>query len=730
MDDGISRSRGLFCHFGIAIALLLLLVFADSNYVFAAHKESHNPPGKLISGHEKPTKPDKGKGNAVKKEAQVTVNPAVLKGALVDLELFQDKKFLGKLKHRKKGLGDTELWVGEIEGEPGSSVVFTVSGDNRLAGQITVDGQMYSITQSPDTGEYVLREIEMVEFDPITDAIEPEEGDAPVEFEGGEIEADSHVVIDLMVVYTPLALEGNPNIDLTIQSVVENATVGLANSEVPAQYNLVHSQLVEYTPRNDGPNSSDALVQALYDLRGKTDTYIDEVHDIRDQHGADIVAMVTGEIGSAAGVGFVMQTVSTTFERNAFSVTEYDNLAGLTMEHELGHNLGCAHDRDNAGVDGAFEYSYGYKYAQAVPELNNNGFRTVMSYACSGFNCIRQNYFSNPNVLLHGIPMGIDHDVDPDNSADNARSLVQTTPVAAQFRETVTPPEPPAAPTDLNATAVDESSIDLTWTDNADNETGFEIERSDTDPATGANWVALPTQGVNVVGYVDTGLAANTTYYYRTRAVNNDGESDWSNVASATTEEEPPPPDPPSAPSDLVATAQGTTSIGLEWTDTSENETGFRIERTDGEATETSVWTEIATVAANTTSYTDSGLSPGQTYSYRVIAFNEDGDSDPSNTATATTEEEPPPVVINLVIADAYKIKGRHHVDLEWSGAPSNTSLVIIRDGNEIAVVESGAEGSGAYTDPQIGRGKATYVYQICLTDLSVCSEEQSVSKF
>ena len=90
---------------------------------------------------------------------------------------------------------------------------------------------------------------------------------------------------------------------------------------------------------------------------------------------------------------------------------------------------------------------------------------------------------------------------------------------------------PPAAPSDLTATAVSSSAIDLTWVDNADNETSFNIERS-TD---GSTFSPLTSVGADVVSYSDTGLNAGTTYWYRVNAENADGTSGWSNIASATT---------------------------------------------------------------------------------------------------------------------------------------------------------------------------------------------------
>jgi arylsulfatase A-like enzyme len=89
----------------------------------------------------------------------------------------------------------------------------------------------------------------------------------------------------------------------------------------------------------------------------------------------------------------------------------------------------------------------------------------------------------------------------------------------------------PQAPTNLTATAVSSSQINLSWTDNSNNETGFKVERS----KNGKGFSQLATVGANVTTYSDTGLNRTTTYYYRVRAVNAGGNSAYSNIASATT---------------------------------------------------------------------------------------------------------------------------------------------------------------------------------------------------
>lgn len=111
----------------------------------------------------------------------------------------------------------------------------------------------------------------------------------------------------------------------------------------------------------------------------------------------------------------------------------------------------------------------------------------------------------------------------------------------------------------------------------------------------------------------------------------------------------------PADPSDLVATATSSSSIRLSWTDRSSNEAGFRIERSTS-ATTGFYW--IATTKANVASYSDSHLTAGTTYSYRVRATNSAGSSGYSNVASATTHQAAGSIALasstRLIIADGH----------------------------------------------------------------------------
>ena len=95
----------------------------------------------------------------------------------------------------------------------------------------------------------------------------------------------------------------------------------------------------------------------------------------------------------------------------------------------------------------------------------------------------------------------------------------------------------------------------------------------------------------------------------------------------------------PAAPTGLVASANGSSQISLSWADNSTNETGYKIERMAAGG----AYTQVALLGAGATSYTSAGLTAGSTYTYRVKATNNVGDSGYTNTASATTAAMAPP---------------------------------------------------------------------------------------
>lgn len=216
---------------------------------------------------------------------------------------------------------------------------------------------------------------------------------------------------------------------------------------------------------------------------------------------------------------------------------------------------------------------------------------------------------------------------------DHATPTDLPTPTGIIITPTVTVTIPPA-PINLSATAVSTSQINLSWTDTSSSETGFEIERAQDVSGSPGTYIQIFITGPDATSYQNNGLAPDTTYWYRVRATSNIGDSPYSNEASATTKISPQPPNPPS---NLDANAVSESQINLTWTDNSNNESGFKIERAPDASGSPGSWTQISTTGADRTSYSDKGLSPDTTYWYRIRATNNSGDSAYSNTDSART---------------------------------------------------------------------------------------------
>lgn len=188
---------------------------------------------------------------------------------------------------------------------------------------------------------------------------------------------------------------------------------------------------------------------------------------------------------------------------------------------------------------------------------------------------------------------------------------------------------PPTAPSDLTATAAGPYQINLSWSDNSENETGFIIESWDNY----GGYIEIEV-GANVTSYSDTGLTPGTEYHYQVYAYNKYGDSDYSNPDSATTDPLSGPV--PDAPSDLSAEPISSTQISLTWIDNSDNETGFGAYYSSGGPD--GPWVYLGTRPENATmGVVPPILEPDTTYWFRIYAFNDFGESDYSNTASATT---------------------------------------------------------------------------------------------
>jgi predicted phage tail protein len=128
----------------------------------------------------------------------------------------------------------------------------------------------------------------------------------------------------------------------------------------------------------------------------------------------------------------------------------------------------------------------------------------------------------------------------------------------------------PVAPSLLNTNPINNAQINLSWTDNSNNEDGFKIERKTTVSGT---YSEIAQVGPNIATYNSTSLSGGTQYCYRVRSYNTAGNSSYTNESCNTTF-----PDLPNIPLNLFASIiQSPLSVELTWTDNSTNEDGFII---------------------------------------------------------------------------------------------------------------------------------------------------------
>ncbi len=518
----------------VAGALLVLLVLAavlpgSLPTLVAAPPELFSPADLPSAAGRDPAIGARATGRGVLRSRLVEVDFDRLpgEGALV-LNLFDDVILTALPERVTANPPHGFAWSGRIAGASLSQVTLVVR-DGILAGNVAVTGAFYQVRPVGD-GVHVVRQIDQSAF---PDEMEP----IPVELPGNAppaplaAPADDGSIIDVLVVYTPDAASASANILAEIDLAVQETNNSYADSYVAQRVRLVHAAQVSYV--EDGDISTD-----LARLQVPNDGYMDVVHGLRNTYGADeVVLLVSYPSGPYCGMAYLMSSVSSAFEAWAFAVVDVDCATGYySFGHEMGHNMGARHDWYVDTNTSPYIHAHGYVNA-------TQRWRTIMAYnnECSdgGFNCQRLPYWSNPDVLYSGIPMGVPEGTypscspgqpNPNCDADNRKTLNKTAYTVANFRAGLA--QPPAAPSSLTATAISSTRIDLAWHDNSSTETGFTVERA---LAGSGAWSQITTVGANVQSYANTGLASSTSYDYRVRAYNAQGNSAYSNIATATT---------------------------------------------------------------------------------------------------------------------------------------------------------------------------------------------------
>lgn len=271
-------------------------------------------------------------------------------------------------------------------------------------------------------------------------------------------------------------------------------------------------------------------------------------------------------------------------------------------------------------------------------------------------------------------------------------------PSPTQDTRTVNLAEPPGG---FSLVSVSPDSVSLEWID-IGNESGYRVARSDS--AVGM----FPDEfevDANATTFEDRSVVPGSTYYYRLRAEYDSGVSGWTDLLAVTVS------GPPVTPA-LEVGATTDTQIDLEWA-AADGATGYTLERGD---TVSGPFVEVASPGSSARSYSDSALSPGATYYYRLAADNEFGSSEFSTVVNAQTTSVAGdvPFTVQLEALDANSVR------VTWSDNNPARWYEIQRapaGNDEFVTLTTQRSSTGSYVDVGL-MVETTYRYRIRATDL------------
>lgn len=262
------------------------------------------------------------------------------------------------------------------------------------------------------------------------------------------------------------------------------------------------------------------------------------------------------------------------------------------------------------------------------------------------------------------------------------------------FKGTATPPSGtvPSKPSGLAIVPPTlYNKVGLTWTDNSNNESSFEIFRSE-DGVTFSTVDVLPA---NTTSYQDTTVRGNVKYYYKVRAINQYGESDFDKpTADAVNVTTPSAPAAPAAPTNLASAGNTSSSIKLGWTNNAgTGATKYQLYRSAGDNSDYFLYAELP---ADATSFTDTDLFANTTFFYKVKVVGPGGESPFSNEIGVTTLGLP--AVIDLIENQYMRFGTQLQVPVSVSNGSGQSIQLLVQNLPSFGTFESTGNNKGVIT--------------------------------
>ncbi len=263
------------------------------------------------------------------------------------------------------------------------------------------------------------------------------------------------------------------------------------------------------------------------------------------------------------------------------------------------------------------------------------------------------------------------------------------------------------APTELDAVVVSHSLISLSWKDNSDRETGFELWRK---KGESGQWTMIKTLGRDIQSTQDTKVEPDTWYYYKLAAYTKNvlGE-----VRSAFSEEVTVKTSVPSSPSDIIYHIVSADKVLIQWTEQSNINAEYEVQRKEGEYGQ---WESKAFLPSGLNSFIDEGLEPYIPYFYRIATHNNEfGSQSISDEIEVITGAPMPPSHLNV------KVLSPKMITLVWEDNSFNEQGFIIERRTYFGgfgVLEKVAKDTTSFTDSTL-LPDTRYYYRLKAYNLS-----------